>query len=299
LTIQWSISSEALDPNNHAFGGTWGGANSSFHHNLFACNSGRNPSIGMGGLFDFRNNVVFNWRHRTMDGGDGSSRINAVANYYKPGPATQPGPLQYRIGKVDRRPGAPPYGGVNRWHVAGNYVFGHPKVTADNWAGGVQYNEEEKHRDTIIPRPTEQEARSNAPFPAPPVTTQTAEEAYELVLAHVGATLPKRDAVDERVIASVRTGRPTFKDGIIDSPADVGGWPEYKATRAPADTDHDGMPDEWERKHGLNPNDPADGAKDPDNDGYSNLEECLNGTNPAEFVDYRKPENNQNPFHRR
>src|SRR5947208_1630942 len=83
LTIQWCISSEALDKNNHAFGGTWGGANSSFHHNLFACNTGRNPSIGMTGLFDFRNNVIFNWRHRTMDGGDSHSRINAVANYYK------------------------------------------------------------------------------------------------------------------------------------------------------------------------------------------------------------------------
>jgi pectate lyase len=54
LTIQWCISSEALDLNNHAFGGTWGGKNCSFHHNLFASNTGRNPSIGMGGSFDFR-----------------------------------------------------------------------------------------------------------------------------------------------------------------------------------------------------------------------------------------------------
>jgi pectate lyase len=70
LTIQWCISSEALNAGNHAFGGTWGGRDSTFHHNLFACNTGRNPSIGMSGEFDYRNNVIFNWRHRTMDGGD-------------------------------------------------------------------------------------------------------------------------------------------------------------------------------------------------------------------------------------
>ena len=69
LTIQYCISSEALGP-GHEFGGTWGGRDSTFHHNLFACNTGRNPSIGMSGEFDYRNNVLFNWSHRTMDGGD-------------------------------------------------------------------------------------------------------------------------------------------------------------------------------------------------------------------------------------
>src|SRR5436309_3517781 len=111
LTIQWCISSEALDKNNHAFGGTWGGANSSFHHNLFACNTGRNPSIGMTGPFDFRNNVLFNWRHRTIDGGDGASQINVVNNYFKPGPATKSQELRHRLVKVDRRFHDPNNGG--------------------------------------------------------------------------------------------------------------------------------------------------------------------------------------------
>ncbi len=102
LTIQWSITSEALDRNHHAFGGTWGGKNCSFHHNLFACNTGRNPSIGMGGGFDFRNNVLFNWQHRTMDGGDGSSRVNVINNYYKAGPATS-GALRHRICRLQPR----------------------------------------------------------------------------------------------------------------------------------------------------------------------------------------------------
>ena len=84
-TVQYCISSEALNAGDHAFGGTWGGEDSTFHHNLFACNTGRNPSIGMSGEFDYRNNVIFNWRHRTMDGGDETSIINLINCYYRPG----------------------------------------------------------------------------------------------------------------------------------------------------------------------------------------------------------------------
>ena len=80
--------------------------------------------------------------------------------------------------------------------------------------------------------------------------------------------------------------RPAFGNGIIDTPADVGGWPEYKSAPAQADTDHDGMPDEWEKKYGFKPNDPSDGATDKDGDGYTNVEEWLNGTDPTQYVDY-------------
>jgi hypothetical protein len=294
LTIQWTISSEALDRYNHAFGGTWGGKNCSFHHNLFACNTGRNPSIGMGGGFDFRNNVLFNWRHRTVDGGDGSSRINVVANYYKPGPATTSPELRYRICKVDARSQRDQYPGPGKWYVTDNVVEGNEKVTADNWAGGVQYAPPRKDREAIIPMPTEKDARADKPFPAAPITQHMAREAYELILAHAGASLPRRDPVDVRVIQSVRTGKPTFKAGILDSPADVGGWPEYKPGDGPeVDSDGDGIPDWWEKKYGLDPNDPSDGAKDKDGDGYTNLEEYLNGTDPTEYVDYTRPENNR------
>jgi hypothetical protein len=294
LTIQWCISSEALDKNNHAFGGTWGGANSSFHHNLFACNTGRNPSIGMTGLFDFRNNVLFNWRHRTIDGGDGASQINVIANYFKPGPATKSEALQHRLVKVDRRFRDPNNNGVGRWFVAGNHLVGDPKITADNWAGGVQYSPEAEQKGEKIPAPTEREARVTAAFPAPPITQHTAEEAYELVLVSAGATLPVRDPVDVRVIEIVRTGKPTFKDGIIAHQDEVGGYPEYKSLPPDPDGDHDGMPDWWEVKHGLNPHDPSDGNKDLNGDGYTNLEKFLNGIDPTTFVDYRKPENNRN-----
>jgi hypothetical protein len=299
LTIQWSISSEALDLNNHAFGGTWGGKGCSFHHNLFACNTGRNPSIGYGGSFDFRNNVLFNWRHRTIDGGDGSSRINLVNNYFKPGPMTR-GALRYRICKVQARQPRDQYPGFGKWYVAGNFVEGNEKVTADNWAGGVQYAPEVKVRGVVIPMGTEKDVRALTPFPAAAVHIQGARDAYESVLAFAGASLPRRDPVDLRVLESVRTGKPTFKNGIIDTPADVGGWPEYRPGDGPdVDSDGDGMPDWWEKKYGLDPNDPSDAAKDKDGDGYTNLEEYLNGTDPTKFVDYTRPENNKNVFHSR
>jgi pectate lyase len=112
MTIQWCISSEALDLNNHAFGATWGGKNCSFHHNLFACNTGRIPSIGWGDHFDFRNNVLFNWRHRTVDGGDASSMVNIVANYYKPGPAVNEGAIRYRICRPQLTLGSQPTTGM-------------------------------------------------------------------------------------------------------------------------------------------------------------------------------------------
>jgi len=98
-----------------------------------------------------------------------------------------------------------------------------------------------------------------------------------------------------RWLAETSPGRVKFgKNGIITTPEDVGGWPEYKSASAPLDSDHDGMPDEWEKKYGLDPNDPADAAKDLDGDGYTNLEEYLNGTDPTKFIDYSKPENNLN-----
>ena len=272
-----------MDPFNHAFGGTWGGRYGSFHHNLFACNTGRNPSIGWGDHFDFRNNVLFNWRHRTIDGGDDSSWVNVVANYFKPGPAVNEGDIRFRI-CMPQHANMLSEGPVpGRWYVADNFVVGYPKVTADNWDGGVQFEGQKSGRF--------EGTRLEAEF------TCRADETLmaELVLAQAGATLPKRDPVDTRIIESVRTGQVKFGlNGIIKTPDDVGGWPEYKSAPAPVDSDHDGMPDEWEKKYGLDPNDPSDAAQDADGDGYTNLEEYLNGTDPTKFVDYAKTENNVN-----
>ncbi len=291
LTIQWSISSEALDAKSHAFGGTWGGRDSTFHHNLFASNTARNPSIGMSGAFDFRNNVLFNWRHRSIDGGDETSMINIINNYFRPGPATNDNMVS-TIARIEQRsmysPGSAWKEGdwypkepnrPGKWYVAGNIVHGHPEVTENNWKGM---------------RGPERIARVNTPFEAWPIPQETAEKALESVLAKAGATLPKRDAVDVRVVEMVRTGKVTVGNGIIKDPADVGGYPElkYNPAEVPVDSDGDGMPDAWERKHGLNPADASDGALDSDGDGYTNVEEFLNGTNPREYINYRNLANN-------
>lgn len=279
LTIQWCISSEALNLNNHAFGGTWGGRNASFHHNLFACNTGRNPSIGYGDHVDFRNNVIFNWVHRTVDGGDASSWINVVANYYQPGPATLGDEVHRRIARPQHLKMFSEAPTPGKWFVADNLVAGHLGLSRDNWAGGVQFDAEEIREagdlSALIAR-----VRGGQPFPAARITQHSALQAYELVLAHAGATRPRRDPVDARIIDQMHTGKMHFSNGIILTPADVGGWPEYATAAAPADRDQDGMPDDWEKQHGFDPGDPADGVKDADGDGYTNLEEFLNGTHP-------------------
>ena len=83
--------------------------------------------------------------------------------------------------------------------------------------------------------------------------------------------------MDERVIRQLTSG--TGK--LINSQAEVGGWPELRSAPAPQDTDLDGMPDAWERQFGLSPTDAKDAAGDRDSDGYTNLEEFLSRTDPA------------------
>jgi hypothetical protein len=276
ITIQNSIFSEALDTYNHAFGSTIGGLNSTFHHNLWACNTGRNPSVGMIGDFTLVNNVVFNWRHRTTDGGDHLSYYTIINNYFKPGPATpKDQPIAYRILKPEARRAKPPVDEYGKAYVAGNIVEGNARVTADNWDGGVQI---ESIGDPAKILPT---IRTTAPYPHAPIDIQPAAEAYEHVLANVGATLPRRDAVDARVVKMVRTGELTYPQGkgIIKDVSQVGGYPEYKGTPY-KDSDGDGLPDDWETKHGLNPKDPADAAGDLNGDGYTSIEDLINGLDP-------------------
>jgi len=296
LTVQYCISSEALNAKNHAFGGTWGGEDTTFHHNLFACNTGRNPSIGMGGEFDYRNNVIFNWRHRTMDGGDETSLMNVINNYYKPGPATNDN-MKSTIARIEERdmysPGKrfepgnwyPDMGKrPGKWYVAGNIVEGHPDVTQDNWKGMRSSDRDEASGL----------ARVNTPFEAWPVLQETAMAAFGTVLNNAGATLPRRDAVDQRVTDMVRTGKVGAENGIVKDPKEVGAYPVYSFSleNVPVDTDHDGMPDAWETSHNLNRNLAGDGRLDSDNDGYTNVEEYLNGTDPLEKIDYTNLGNN-------
>lgn len=305
ITIQWTISSEALDAKGHAFGGTWGGNPSTFHHNLFASNTARNPSIGMSGPFDFRYNVVYNWGHRSIDGGDETSMINLINNYFKPGPATNEN-IRAVFARIEQRsmysPGSAWAEGdwfpkaANRpgkWYVAGNIMHGNRELTNNNWAG-MRMEGMEK---TTLPNGSDHRnlARVNTPFVGWPVAPhQTAVEVFESVLTKAGATLPKRDAVDTRVTEMVRTGKPATETGIIRAVSEVGGYPDltYDPAQVPADSDSDGMPDEWEIKYKLDPKNSKDGAMDSDGDVYTNIEEYLNGTNPQEKINYRNLGNN-------
>jgi pectate lyase len=291
VTVQWCLISESLyqsvhTKGHHGFGGIWGGQNTSWHHNLLAHHSSRNPRIpgkNREQLVDLRNNVIYNWGYNSCYGGDGDVRVNLINNVYKPGPATRQG-VRARV--ANPSPGETP----NNWWIAGNLVLGSPETTADNWLG-VHPSGQLSARDY----------RASKPFEVAVVTTQSAEDAFESVLKKAGAILPRRDLVDTRISDEARTGTARFGEsyegggkGIIDSPQTVGGWPELQATAAPLDSDADGMPDAWETRFGLDPHLASDNSQDRDQDGYSNLEEYLNGTDPTVFVDYTRPENNVN-----
>jgi hypothetical protein len=142
------------------------------------------------------------------------------------------------------------------------------------------------------------------------VETQTAKEAYADILADVGCNKPALDEHDKRVIEEVRTGAAKYKGsktglpGIPDSQKDVGGWDDYPEIKRPDDwdTDHDGMPNEWEKKNGLNPSDKNDGnGTGLSAEGYTNLEMYLNelaGDYEEKTAVRRevKPYDNQNPL---
>ena len=269
----------------------------------------------MYGDFTFVDNVIFNWVHRTVDGGDQNSLFNIFNNYFKPGPATPAHqPIAWRLLKPESERNKNVVDNFGKAYVHGNIVEGNAQVTKDNWDGGVQPDVKSNSLDVVLAR-----IRTNEPFAHAPLKIQSAGQAYEYDLANAGATLPKRDAVDQRVVETVRTGKVVAKagpdaaadfshvgysqqvideilahiaKGIISDPAQVGGYPEYKG--APyKDSDGDGLPDAWEKAHGLNPNDPSDAAGDLNGDGYTNIEEFINGTDPrAKKTDWADLKNN-------
>jgi hypothetical protein len=285
ITLQRTLISEALNEaghkkyppgTQHGYAASIGGDIGSFHHNLLAHNAGRNWSLAGGlskpnneyaGRLDIRNNVVFNWKNRATDGG--AHEVNFVNNYYKPGPATQ------RFHALNAQYGGFP--GSQRYYFAGNIMEGRFGLTNQE-AGRIASTE----RGGKVP--TEYSPWAEQPFFESHVKTRSAAEAYENVLANVGCNFPALDEHDTRVIAEVRSGTPKFKGsktglpGLPDSQEDTGSWENYPEIKRPAgwDTDGDGMPDHWEKQHGLNPADPADGNKDLTGDGYTNLEKYLN-----------------------
>src|SRR6185312_6369749 len=199
--------------------------------------------------------------------------------------------------------------------VNGNIVEGYPKVTADNWDGGVQPEVRSNKLDVVLAK-----IRVNEPFAHAPLPIQPADTVFDAVLNDAGATLPKRDAVDERVINMVRTGKasaqagPNIHDelshagysqeaiaeqirmiplGIITNPSQVGGYPEYKGEPI-KDLGADGIPASWKKKYKLDAKDSTLAQKDLQGDGYTVIEKYLYGLDPTKKIDWSNPESNVN-----
>ena len=286
LTVQWCLVSHSLNSSvhtkgSHGFGGIWGGYKATFHHNLLANHASRNPrfaSVDGTKWVDYRNNVVYNWGFKTAYGGGHHGEINMVGNFYKPGPASE----HHRLLDVAED-------GTGRYYVAGNVMEGDETVTHDNRRGvtdrpGKPYIRGRKSASPdsgispeAVPEPGEASASClvNTPFPYEPIAEDAPHVAYRRVLRSVGCSL-SRDSYDREVLRQVRKGLGTLgRNGIINSPDEAGGWPLLKAGKARKDSDGDGMPDVWEKRHGLNPKDASDAAAYTLDRNYTNLEVYL------------------------
>ncbi len=317
FTMQWCTIAEALtnaghDKGAHGYGGIWGGKEASFHHNFLLHLQNRVPRFNgarynWGGYdtskypntiqaerVDFRNCVMYNWGTGGCYGGPGGGYINMVNNYYKAGPATTNKTRVTQINKSDSSNGGdnPFPGYTSRYYINGNYVT----AAGDNaenydWKGVVY--------DSGIPTVNGVKCVNDShnyygegagnipikldePIDAGEVTTHSATVAFEKVLAYAGASY-RKDAVDERYAQEAEDGTATYtgsvtgKKGIIDTQNDVGGWPELAKETKPADSDKDGMPDDWETANGLDPklNDSKSYSIDPKGY-YTNLEVYMN-----------------------
>jgi len=315
-TLQWCIISESLrmaghGKGKHGYGAIWGGHRASFHHNLIAHHESRTPRLGPHAgtqdreYVDVRNNVIYNWAGHGCYGFE-AMHVNMVNNYYKPGPATpQTGHIAYRIASLGirteqyisyMRAFAPMLHVWGRFYIDGNFVEGHPSVTKDNWTKGVYSQIDNSKCDYTFTDKVKEEIRLSAPLSTDVVTTHTAIDAYNLVLAYGGCS-KSRDDIDIRIVDETRRGKAAYfgsvaddankLPGLIDVPNDVkpkgarSPWPELSngnvSDNELKDSDGDGIPDVWEISHNLNPNDVLDGnATTLSKEGYTNLEVYIN-----------------------
>lgn len=267
ITFSNCLVSEALNQAGHEKGthsaGLLVGDGSnhvSIHHCLLAHNGFRNPLFSLGGTHDFVNNVVYDWGTLPAEIYDlhANSFLNFIGNDFLPGPSSVTDRFEILVNPTKEAGSHQP-----KIFVSGNRSPHRSDPAADEWSlVGFGW-----HDQNLAP----ESMRSESRFETPPITATKVDHAFEDVLAQAGASLPRRDAVDKRVVVEVKnkTGR------IIDSPDEVGGYPKLAAGSPSADSDHDGMPDDWEQQSKLNPGDPVDAAEDRDGDGYTNIEEYL------------------------
>jgi len=279
-TVSYSIAAEGLDypnakqtPPNHSEGSLWGSeapdGRATMHHMLYANNRLRNPRMTGGAdvpaVLTLFNNVVANWSEFATHTGSERVHVNWLGNYYQPGSDT-PADIRASAFSFQGDPEA-------RLYPSGNAIHGSDASTEDNhravtWGPKLRNLTPEQRVAMIV----------DTPFAELPAQVQSAADAYETVLAEAGATLPARDATDLRIIRGVRDGSGRIIQKETDLPADQR-WPDYRSLPAPVDSDHDGIPDYWEKQFGLNPNDASDSAKL--SGGYANIEHYFNNTDPT------------------
>ncbi|MGF1540306.1 MAG: polysaccharide lyase family 1 protein [Pleurocapsa sp.] len=269
ITIQWSIIAEGLDCSTHVENGeqqchsmgllisSEGQKDISIHHNLLAHNRRRNPLVKVSGVVDVVNNVVYNsgfgensFAPTHVRGDNGLSQVNYINNYFKPGVNT----------------------GSSDWFIDTKYEPVEIYIEGNVVPKRVMHP---KSLKWVVANP----------HSAAKIIPSSAPVAYQQVLEYAGANqrlrddgtfLINRDSIDQRIVQDVQqtTG------SIIDEPSQVGGWSKINSGDPYKDTDHDGMPDKYEKLYGFNPRNASDGSEDANGDGYTNIEEFLNGSCP-------------------
>ena len=306
-TVQWCLVAQSLVNSGHSkgahgYGGNWGGSGASFHHNLIAHHTSRTPRLGprpttqLDERMDMRNNVIYNFGSNGCYGGEGMT-VNIVNNYYKPGPGSPTDTKGKRIAGIGIRTNSyiaeyPAYAPAlhlwGKYYVTGNYNTKYSDVNSSNWQIGIIDQIDASSCDGTFTQATKDSIRLLEPMPFIYTTTHTAAQAYERVLGYVGCS-KSRDSFDEMIISDTRQGKAShtgsgLSSGFINTQDDNkpagassswSAWPELNSTEAPVDTDSDGIPDEWETVHGLNPNSAADGNT-LNAEGYTMLEVYMN-----------------------
>lgn len=309
-TVQWCIAAQSLVNSGHSkgahgYGAIWGGSGASFHHNLLAHHTSRVPRLGgrpttqKDERVDMRNNVFYNWAGEGSYGYEGMN-VNIVNNYYKPGPGTTSSmneTKQKRIAGIGIRTNEyiatyPAYADMlhvwGKYYVDGNTNYTHSDVNSRNWDLGVYNQINASGCDGTYTQETKDSIRLSEPIPFVHTTTQTAKDAYNLVVQYAGACKGGHDALDDQYIKDTKGGIASatgsgLGKGFINTQNDNyyivatfgSAWPDLTAGEKWVDSDGDGMPDAWEIANGLDPNDASDGNQT-NAEGYTNLEIWMN-----------------------
>jgi hypothetical protein len=259
-------------------GGNLAPKNLTLHHNLYANLGSRTPLVQRASVFDFQNNVIYNWsgNNASVFGQfalNSSAFGNVVGNLWLAGPEGGYPYLNVGNGGPKRIDGSDAEAGGTKLYLSGNWGPRSPNGSTNDWIGhGVNtWDYYELNHDGSTHLVSQAQYDAGKPFPAPPLRMDAMSSLLDKVLATVGACRPSRDTIDQRIIKSVRDKTGTSRVRT------TGPWPDLEtgAPAAPPDSDHDGMPDAWEKAHGLNPNDSRDGATFAAN-GYTNVENYLN-----------------------